>query len=1044
MNHFITGLSGICGDHLLDEKWLLAPSLRAGHQWLVTVARACQPVVNCHVKTPINLALELAAPAMAARGVELVSARAGELLVDRIMRQLLRAKEGYLAKLPPSAGLARSVYAAIDALRRAGLDTRDINPAVLEVADKGKELAVVLNEYLQELVRRSWVDRAEVLRMALERLKQDSTALPEDVLILVPEDIDCRGLEGRLLEALPAERKRVLLVDQPGQPLLGAGGRSSDAGLLRWLSEPISAPPPARDGSANLFRAVGEVNEVREVLRRCLAAGHAVDEVEILTTDVGTHVPLIYEAFAELLPEGTSLDDMPVTFHEGIAARQFRPGRALVAWLAWVRADCPQAGLVEMIREGLLTIPEPDADKFSFSRLAAVLRGIPIGLGRARYLSVLDEQIRGLEMTLADREQLQGEDGEIDHERVRILENRLDAIQVLRRLVTRLLDLSPGQDPSSDQVLASARRFVEELARAVVRLDNFARNSLRAEISDLAQCLSVEKDTSLDVWDWLAALPGEARVGGSGPRGGCLHVADVLAGGHSGRAHTFVVGLDDGRFPGAGLQDHILLDSERHQLSPELATAAGQLQKRLERFYRLMARLRGTVTLSYSCHNLSDDREMFPSPVLLSAFRILSGNREGDQADMMQWLEPPASFAPDNQKKALGEAEWWLWRLSGPAEVTAARPLVTGRFPHLGRGYRAAEQRRSSVFTIFDGHIPDPGPALDPTADSAAPVSASRLEALGTCPLRYFFRYVLKIEPPEELEIDLDVWLDPLALGTLLHKVLEGFMRELSSHNQLPVYRRDETRLLEMLDEAISVERKRAPPPSEDAFRKQHQQLQTMVRIFLREEEEYWQKTGRRSLYLEVLIGMELKEAATDLDTAEAVQVRLPGGKHLRVCGRIDRVERTSDGTAFSIWDYKSGSSWKYTKEPPFWQGRVVQHALYLKMLQARLEALGDKLPGARATDFGFLFLGERDPGARQVFTPDQLADGGLILERLAGIPAAGAFLATDCADDCKYCDYKTICRDFAAVTEASQKKLNNPANTVLQPFLELRRHGQE
>ena len=58
-------------------------------------------------------------------------------------------------------------------------------------------------------------------------------------------------------------------------------------------------------------------------------------------------------------------------------------------------------------------------------------------------------------------------------------------------------------------------------------------------------------------------------MGGLGPRGGCLHVAHVLAGGHSGRPHTFIVGLDDGRFPGVGLQDPILLDEER-RASPDL------------------------------------------------------------------------------------------------------------------------------------------------------------------------------------------------------------------------------------------------------------------------------------------------------------------------------------------------------------------------------------------------------------------------------------------------------------------------------------------
>src|SRR5580765_2193605 len=105
MNYLTTALSHVCRSHLLDEKWLLAPSLRAGHQWLVAVTRSGQPAVNCHVKTLTNLALELAAPAMAAAGVDLVSARGGALLIDWIIRRLRNPTGGYLWQLPPSAGL---------------------------------------------------------------------------------------------------------------------------------------------------------------------------------------------------------------------------------------------------------------------------------------------------------------------------------------------------------------------------------------------------------------------------------------------------------------------------------------------------------------------------------------------------------------------------------------------------------------------------------------------------------------------------------------------------------------------------------------------------------------------------------------------------------------------------------------------------------------------------------------------------------------------------------------------------------------------------
>jgi RecB family exonuclease len=1044
MNRLTTALSNVCRSHLLAEKWLLAPSLRAGHQWLVAVTRSGQPAINCHVKTLTNLALELAAPAMAAAGVELVSARGGALLIDRIIRRLRKPTAGYLWQLPPSTGLAQTVYAAIDTMRRAGLEAKQLRPEHFEVGLKGQELAAVLEEYIQELRLRKWIDRAEVLRMAINRLREDGTALPGDLLVLLPEDINCTGLERGLLEALSGDRRQTLPVDQPGRPLAVEDGAMTDAGLLRWLPVPAESPRPMGDGTGAIFRAVGEANEVREVLRRCLAAGYPLDEVEVLTSDIDTYGPLLYVTLARLLPEEANLDDMPVSFQEGIPSRQLRPGRALVAWLAWVRDDYPQPALVQMLQEGLLNIPDLDREEFSFSRLASVLRSVGIGFGRDRYTRMLDEQIAGLEERLANPDQLQDENGEDDPERVRSLEKRLKAIRLLRGLVAKLLDVSPTPSADTVRVLEAARRFVEELARTAGRLDNYARSKLLMEIDDLLECLGGE-ESSLNVWDWLANLPDEAWVGGSGPRGGCLHFAHLLAGGQSGRPHTFLVGLDDGRFPGAGLQDPVLLDSERRQLSPELPTAVGQLQERLQRFALLLARLRGNVTLSYSCHDLADDREMFPSPVVLSAFRILSGQREGDQADLLRWLPLAASFAPDRPDKALAESEWWLWRLSGPEAVSEPSSLVAACFPHLGRGYDAAVQRASDNFTKYDGWITTAGPDIDPTAPDGPKVSASRLETLGRCPLAYFFQHVLKIEPPDELENDSDIWLDPLTLGSLLHEVFERFLNELIQRGEVPLFSRDEGRLLQILNELVDRQRRLVPVPSEAVFRRQCRHMRATARIFLREDEEFCRKTGNRPLFLEASVGMKSDEHRTPLDSEEPVRVALPGGKHLRVRGRIDRVDRVGGaaGNIFAIWDYKTGSSWKYHQQPPFWQGRVVQHALYLELMKAHLLALSEQFPEARVERFGFFFPSERTRGERIEFTPEQLAEGGGILQRLARIAGNGAFLATNTSDDCAFCDYKRICGDLEAVAAASRGKLGNPRNTILQPYLELRTYGE-
>ena len=143
------------------------------------------------------------------------------------MEWLRKPEEGYLWRLSPSVRLAETVFKAIDALRRAGLDSEELKVERFEVDVKGREIRDILRGYIKELNQRKWVDRAEVLRLAIQRLKSDAGALASDVLVLVPDDINVLGLESQLLGALPARQRIRLQVDQPGVSAIRRG-RSVD------------------------------------------------------------------------------------------------------------------------------------------------------------------------------------------------------------------------------------------------------------------------------------------------------------------------------------------------------------------------------------------------------------------------------------------------------------------------------------------------------------------------------------------------------------------------------------------------------------------------------------------------------------------------------------------------------------------------------------------------------------------------------------------------------------------------------------------------
>jgi ATP-dependent helicase/nuclease subunit B len=314
--------------------------------------------------------------------------------------------------------------------------------------------------------------------------------------------------------------------------------------------------------------------------------------------------------------------------------------------------------------------------------------------------------------------------------------------------------------------------------------------------------------------------------------------------------------------------------------------------------------------------------------------------------------------------------------------------LIGSSYPWLGRGIRAAEQRSSDAFTAYDGFVPEAGPDLDPAVSPDRQFSPRRLETLGTCPLRYFFHYALGLESPDELEMDPHRWLSPAEFGQLLHEVFHRFLR-------------DGGRIDDVLRERIEHYREKFPAPSEGVFRRERRRLERAARIFESENEV----VRRRSRPIDFEKGID------------GVAIELEDGSRIHVRGRIDRVDEM-DGK-LALWDYKTGSTFRFRRnvKDPFDQGRILQHALYIALATAHY--------GRPVAQFGYLFPTDKGHGEPIVFTPAELTDAPRILARLRGLVAHGTFPATDKADDCAFCDCRSICRDVETITtQSAQKKM--------------------
>lgn len=819
MTRMADSLANICRQRLLDRKWLIAPSRRVGHQWIETLVRSGQRAVNLHPTTLLRLALEVAGPEIADEGLAVAGHGVGPLVVNAVWERL--RPDGYLGRMQQSTELSATIYESLHALRMAGCNSDRIRGAGLENAEKAADIVALLTAFDEFYRSNLLVDEAEVLRRAVERVKDDPEAFCKGTLVLVPSGIRAEGLERQFLEVIP-DTVRVT-VSHPAD-LVSRDTTMSDIRLLANVGRKVEHCEPSGDGSVGFFRAVGEVNEVREALRLCLAQQKPLDELELLYTDAETYVPLIFATARRHFALPDRPGGVPITFADGVPASLSRPGRALSAWLLWMREGFPQRLLVEMIGDGLLNC-SGDAD-LTFTYLMRLLRPISIGSGAGNYLPMFEQQVRSLRRALKEADS--------DDERRR---RRLKGLQALQRLTKQLLELAHTSTVGSgSEFVGAAEQFLQKYARSAGDFDKYAADSLLAQLQERKMWLQ-RLDVTLDLDDWVSSLPNQTRVLASGPRSGHLHVAPAWSGGDSGRPRTIVVGLDDRRFPGTTLQDPILLDRERIRVSHELPTSAAHLRRKIDELAATLARLPSSVTLSWPCHDLTDDRKAFPSSFVLSAYRLVSGEHQADLEALNTAVGPPVSFAPTTADKALDQSERWLWRLSADeAQGNNQLALVESFFPHLQQGTMARDQRQRAVFGAYNGYVPQAGATLNPFADDGPVLSASALELAGRCPLAYFFRNGLGLYPPDELELDPDRWIDAAQFGLLLHEVFRRFMHELSRQDTRPQFERDHNRLATILQTAVREWRETVAPPNENAFRTQYWQLIRSSRIFLQDE----------------------------------------------------------------------------------------------------------------------------------------------------------------------------------------------------------------
>ena len=975
---------------------MVTPTFGGGREILRSLARRGQGWVGFEIVTPPALAARLARPALSRESLQPLDVFEQQALLDEALDAALASgHDAGLGDLSEGVGFREAVHGAVTALRMAAVTPGRLRSAPLRDLGKRAFLARVLERYEILLRERRRVDTAAVLTLASSELEGEGSALPAILgaeLVLLAPGLGARGLMGDFLGGLLRRGARVLDAD----PVLGLAvpdtllwRAGEPAGSFSYLNAPEERPGLAV--SVELFRAASITDELREVLRRVAERGLPWDEVEIVTPDPAAYGSALHALATRL--------GIPVTYATGLPVERTRPGRVVSAYLEWIQGGFQASPIRRLLEAGDLRPPRGQGFQAP-ADLARRFRRLRIGWGRRRYRLQLRHALEALEGSgAAEREGV-----EVEPWRRR---ERAE-LEALRSILFPALKATPSvpdregepsQPVSPAELAAGLRAFLRRVPRGsgpdlaareeIFRILDRVEATLRRRTNFEAAVTILRRHLEIRV-----RAPERADGGTDGPgapwssEGGHLHLSDLEHGGLCGRTTVFVVGLDADKVPGGGGQDPVLSDADRRVLGAGLPTSAELLRERAFRFAAFMARLRGETTLSHGAWNAAEARVVAPSPVLLQALRLQRRDPRLTYEDLHRELGAVACAVPRPGAPPLDADDVWMSALSDGGILKSGTGAVRQAFTGLDRGLAAHAERTGGEPGPHHGVVAPRPDLLDPRLNPEVVLSASRLEDLGACPLRYLYKSVMRLTPPDDPELDPDRWLDPLRKGSLLHSVYE---RTLRLAEERGVKRTDpalESLALGALSEAAREVRETVPAPGEGVMRRELAALEEDVRSFVRMIRE----EGANHVRLEMKFGLEGKP-----------ELVLPvAGGELRLRGAVDRVDEDLSG--MKVIDYKTGVSRDYEGATgAFRGGRRLQHALYAEA--------AERVLGGTVVSAEYHFPTRR--GENRIVAFPRLSLAGLpeLLGRMLDGVAAGAFVPTDKGDDCRFCDYVAVCR---------------------------------
>ncbi|MCY3990630.1 MAG: PD-(D/E)XK nuclease family protein [Caldilineaceae bacterium] len=851
----------------------------------------------------------------------------------------------------------------------------------------------------------AYYDRETLADAAADAVRTDSaaTALTAlgPVIAYLPRTLT--PAEQRLLDALRDARRCATV--------LGATGDPEADTLLPNNASPPQSPMPSLP-PAHLLVAPDTGEEVRSVVRSVAAAAHAGTPFH--------RMAILYwqqDPYAALIAEQLAAANIPIAGPSTQRLAATPVGRMLKGIVDLAGSDLPR----EEVMRWLTSCPvKPSSPRFSPSRWDALSREAGVVAGIDQWRDRLASYAASQQRTTTRQ------DEELSAGREKELTQSAAEARALRSFMLRLHDtLNHAQDCRTWAAFVKwageiIDNYLDEPSLPSVERDNL--DTLVAALQEMANLDELEESADLDAFrvalDETLNRPA-ARAGalGEGLLVGPVRIAAGLR-----FDKVYLVGMVEGLVPAQPPDDPLLPQSEREKTGLLFHSAAA------DRYDYLAAAAGRTRVLTFARANNIAMREQHPSRWFLEEASCLYGSpvypsmlsnpRDLAQLREQPWFEEVVSAQHGiNTLSSTQPADihdydlHQLSRWRQAANAIDAHHLARTE-PVLARALKMQRARYAAPLTSWDGDL---SPAISPSGriglSNREFFSPTRLQTWATCPFRYFLSNVLGIAAPEQPEELATI--SALERGSLLHAILERFIREAQEQDAIPPpdqlwTHEHRHQLFEIAEEEFHKAEQRGVTGKPLLWEMVRDQMISDLERFLKEDAKLRKKHGISPHSVESSFGFAGKEDESPLQSVEWSSARTGT---LRFRGFIDRIDLSPSGDSALVLDYKSGgtSSYANMNKDPLQRGKLLQLPVYgLAARQLLGAGIDIKVAYWFVTEKGKFVTRPPKPATLEEML-DAFSD---VVGAITDGIGAGLFPANPGRDgnNCRYCEFKHLC----------------------------------